>query len=371
MKKPNSSSVDFNLSPFIVIWEVTQACDLACIHCRAEARPWQDPDEITTEEGYWLIDEIKKFGSPLLVLTGGDPVKRKDIYDLISYSVGKGLRTTVSPSATPLLSKEAIHKFKESGISRIAISLDGSSSEIHDTFRGVRGIFKWTIKAIKDCMKEKIPLQINTTVTRHNFEDLTNIALLIKNFNNIALWSVFFLVPTGRGKREDQISPEEYEEAFNKMYNLSKTMPYDIKSTEAPHYRRLFIQRTLVESRNTNQPDTKDRVKLKMPDAIGRASRGVNDGNGFVFISHTGEVFPSGFLPISAGNVRQESIIDIYRYSPLLRELRDYTKLKGKCGVCEFRQVCGGSRARAFAITGDYMESEPYCVYIPRNYNVL
>jgi radical SAM protein with 4Fe4S-binding SPASM domain len=274
----------------------------------------------------------------------------------------------VSPSATPLLTRQAIVKFKESGVSRIAISLDGSSQEIHDTFRGVKGIFEWTMKAIQDCVEEKIPLQINTTVTRYNFDDLTNIALLIKNFNNVVLWSVFFLVPTGRGKAKDEISPDEYEAAFNTMYDLSKTMPYDIKSTEAPHYRRLFIQRMLFESRNKKKPATKDRIKVNMPDAIGRASRGVNDGNGFVFISHTGEVFPSGFLPISAGNIRRESIVDIYRNSPLFRECRDYTKLKGKCGVCEFRQICGGSRARAFAITGDYMESEPYCVYTPRNY---
>ncbi|MGE5443380.1 MAG: TIGR04053 family radical SAM/SPASM domain-containing protein [Ignavibacteriales bacterium] len=359
-------SIDFSLSPFIVIWEVTQACDLACIHCRAEARPWQNPGELTTEEGYHLIDEIKKFGSPLLVFTGGDPVKRKDIYGLMGYSVGRGLRTTITPSATPLLTREAIQKFKESGVSRIAISLDGSCPEIHDSFRGVNGSFEWTMKVIGDCVQEKIPLQINTTVTKYNFEDLTNIAHLIKNFD-IVLWSVFFLVPTGRGKKKDEISPEEYEAAFNIMYDLSKIMPYDIKSTEAPHYRRLFIQRSLFESRNAKQI-IPDRPAVKVPDAIGRALGGINDGKGFVFISHTGEVFPSGFLPISGGNVKQKSIVDIYRNSPLFKELRDYTKLKGKCGVCEFRHICGGSRARAFALTGDYMESEPYCVYIPKSY---
>jgi radical SAM protein len=380
-----NKKIDFSLSPFIVIWEVTQACDLACIHCRAEARPRRDPLELTTNEGYRLIDEIKKFGgtcgspeqakdqeggpgnrSTLLVLTGGDPVKREDIYDLISYSVGKGLRTTVSPSVTPLLTKEAIRRFKESGVSRIAISLDGSCAEIHDSFRKVRGSFEWTMKAIKDCTQEKIPLQINTTVTKYNFKDLTNIALLIKDFG-IVLWSVFFLVPTGRGKREDEISPEEYEAAFHIMYDLSKTMPYDIKSTEAPHYRRVAIQRMISESRSANL-STPDRINIKVPDSVGRAPRGINDGNGFVFVSHTGEVFPSGFLPISAGNVRKESIVDIYRNSPLFKELRDYTKLKGKCGVCEFKHICGGSRARAFAVTGDYMESEPYCVYIPKDY---
>jgi radical SAM protein len=359
---------DFSLTPFIVIWEVTQACDLACIHCRAKARPWRDPRELTTEEGRRLIDEIKGFGSPLFVLTGGDPVKREDLYDLIDYSVGRGLRTTVSPSVTPLLTREAIRRFKESGVSRVAISLDGSRPEIHDSFRGVMGSFSWTLKAIGDCVEERIPLQINTTVTRYNFRDLEDIASLIKDFDNVVLWSVFFLVPTGRGKKEDEISPDEYEAAFHKMYELSKTMPYDIKSTEAPHYRRLFIQRTLADSRSATQPTPVDKVKVKWTDPIGRASRGINDGNGFVFVSHTGEVFPSGFLPISAGNVKKRSIVDIYRNSPLFRELRDYTRFKGKCGVCEFKRICGGSRARAFAVTGDYMESEPYCVYIPRNY---
>ncbi|HWP93057.1 MAG TPA: TIGR04053 family radical SAM/SPASM domain-containing protein [Thermodesulfobacteriota bacterium] len=379
MKKENQ--FDFSLSPFIVIWEVTQACDLACIHCRAKARPWRDPGELTTEEGYSLIDEIKKFGgvwgsdqegglrnrSPLLVFTGGDPVKREDLYDLIRYGVSRGLRTTVSPSVTPLLTKEAIRKFKESGISRMAISLDGAEPDIHDSFRGVNGSYEWTLRAIRDCVEEKIPIQINTTVTRYNFENLEEIAYLIRNFENVVLWSVFFLVPTGRGKKDDQISPEEYEAAFHDMYELSKTMPYDIKSTEAPHYRRLFIQRALEESRRGEQPVVRDRVKVRWSDTIGRASRGINDGNGFVFISHTGEVYPSGFLPISAGNVKQKSLVDIYRNSPLFRELRDYSKLKGKCGVCEFRKICGGSRARAFAMTGDYMESEPNCVYIPKN----
>jgi len=361
--------IDFSISPFIVIWEVTQACDLACIHCRAEARPKRDPNELTTDEGYQLIDDIKEFGSPLFVLTGGDPVKREDIYELVRYSVGKGLRSAVSPSATPLLTRDAIRKFKESGLSRIAISIDGSCNEIHDSFRGVKGSFAWTLRAINHCLLEEIPLQINTTVTKHNVEDLTNIACLIENFNNVVLWSVFFLVPVGRGKEEDEISPREYETVFNMMYDLSKTMPYDIKSTEAPHYRRVVIQRTLSESRRNRQSVIKGRVKIKWPDPIGRSARGINDGNGFVFISHTGEIFPSGFLPISSGNVKRNSIIDIYRNSPIFKELRDDTRLKGKCGICKFKQICGGSRARAFAVTGDYMESEPNCIYIPKNYN--
>lgn len=355
---------DFSLSPFIVIWEVTQACDLACVHCRAEARPLRHPRELTTEEGKALIDEIIRFGSPLLVLTGGDPIKRHDIFELIAYSVGKGLRTTISPSVTPLLRGDTIAKFKASGISRVAISLDGDTADIHDSFRGVRGSFDATLKAIGGCSSQGIPLQINTTVTRFNFNRLSSIAHIIEGFN-VVLWSVFFLVPTGRGRVEDEITPEQFEEAFSEMYELSKRVPFDIKSTEAPHYRRFLIQRWVSEGKVGVKPTTSHNLL----DKIGRAPLGINDGRGFVFISHTGDVYPSGFLPISGGNVRERSVVAIYRESQVFKEIRDYSKLKGKCGACEFKNICGGSRARAYALTGDFMESEPYCVYVPRGFN--
>jgi len=366
----NKGKADFNLSPFIVIWEVTQSCDLACVHCRADARCWRDPAELTTEEGFRLIDDITEFdspmGSPLLVLTGGDPLKRPDIFELIKHAVGKGVRTTISPSITPLVTSKALIKFKESGVSRIAISLDGSTPDIHDAFRGVPGSFKRTADAILVCTEEGIPLQINTTVTKHNFDDLRNIAHLIEGFNPV-LWSVFFLVPTGRGKIEDEVSPEEYEYAFDTMSWVSETMSYDVKSTEAPHYRRFVLQQMAARSRERGRAANPARDKIH--DVIGRAPAGINDGKGFVFISHTGDVMPSGFLPISGGNVREKSIVEIYRESPLFKEIRDYSKLKGKCGACEFKHVCGGSRARSYALTGDYLESEPYCVYIPKGYD--
>lgn len=359
MKMPK---LDFNTSPFIVIWEVTQACDLACMHCRADARPLRDPNELTTEQGYGLIDDIKGFGSPLMVFTGGDPLKREDIFDLITYSVGKGLRTTVSPSVTPMLTTEALKGIKRCGVSRIAISMDGSTSRIHDSFRGVEGSFARTIEALSTCVSLQIPLQINTTVTRRNIDDLQNIANTIKGYSP-ALWSVFFLVPTGRGKVEDEITPEEYESVFEFMYEVSRTMPFDVKSTEAPHYRRYVLQRQIEERRsNTARAPAVPRITA---DVIGRAPAGINDGKGFVFISHHGDVFPSGFLPLSGGNVKDTSIVDIYRDSALFTEIRDYKLLKGKCGVCEYRNICGGSRARSYALTGDYMASEPYCVYIP------
>ncbi len=359
------SNIDFDLSPFIVIWEVTQSCDLACLHCRADARTCSDPFELTTYQGQNLIDDISEFGSPLLVFTGGDPLKREDIYDLIAHSVKKGLRTTVSPSVTPLLTNESIRRLKEAGISRMAVSLDGSTSEIHDSFRGVKGSFSRTLEVLSECAELGIPLQVNTTVTRYNIGDFDNIAKLISGFNPV-LWSVFFLVPTGRGRVEDEPSAEEFEEVFARMYELSKVMPYDIKSTEAPHYRRYVAQARVRESRAGKR--TPDVGAERKQDTIGRAPRGINDGKGFVFISHRGEVYPSGFLPLSGGNVKNESIVDIYRSSPLFIEIRDYDRLEGKCGVCEFKNICGGSRARSYAVTGDYMESEPYCVYVPRKY---
>jgi len=358
-------SMNFDVSPFIVIWEVSQSCDLACLHCRANARTYRDPLELTTLQGYGLIDDIKEFGSPLLVLTGGDPLKREDLYDLIAYSVAKGLRTTVSPSVTPLLTNESIRKLKEAGISRIAVSLDGSTGEIHDSFRGVKGSYARTLEVLAECGREGIPLQVNTTVTRYNIDDFENIANLISGFDPV-LWSVFFLVPTGRGKVEDTISPEEYESVFERMYELSKVMPYDIKSTEAPHYRR-YVAQARVREKRSGAGRTESIPQIGR-DMIGRAPRGINDGKGFVFISHRGEVYPSGFLPLSGGNVKNESIVSIYRTSPLFTGIRDYGMLKGKCGVCEFRNICGGSRARSYALTGDYMESEPYCVYIPGKY---
>jgi radical SAM protein len=361
-EKPN---IGFDLSPFIVIWEVTQSCDLACLHCRADARTCRDPRELTTYQGRGLIDDIAGFGSPLLVLTGGDPLKREDIYELIACGVEKGLRTTVSPSVTPLLTDESILKLKKAGISRMAVSLDGSTPLVHDSFRGVHGSFGRTIEVLSLSAREGIPIQINTTVTKYNIGDFDSIAKLISGFSPV-LWSVFFLVPTGRGRAADSVSALEYEEVFAKMYELSKVMPYDIKSTEAPHYRRFTAQARVRESRAGKRPA--DAACGGKRDTVGRAPRGINDGKGFVFVSHTGEVYPSGFLPLSGGNVKNESIVDIYRNSPLFREIRDYDRLKGKCGACEFKNICGGSRARAYALTGDYMESEPFCIYVPKGY---
>ncbi len=370
-EKPDFLNIDFDQSPFLVIWEVTQACDLACIHCRAEAQPYRHPLEMTSEEGFKLIDEVSTFGRPLFVLTGGDPMKRPDILDIIKYGDEKGLRMAMTPSGTSLMTSDVVASLKEAGLSRLAVSLDGSHPGIHDVFRKVSGSYRWTVDCIDFAHELGLPVQINTTMTRYNLDDFEGLVERMTDLD-IVLWSVFFLVPTGRGQTEDELTAQEYEWVFNRLYDLSKTVPFDIKTTAAPHYRRLVLQRMKDDCRNTGSTRAERPTSKMSPgfsvdsDQIGRAGKSVNDGNGFVFISHTGQVFPSGFLPVSAGNVRNQSLVDLYRDSELFKNLRDYDKLKGKCGLCEYKKICGGSRARAYAMTGDYMESDPFCVHVPK-----
>ncbi len=346
---------DYNQSPFITIWEVTRACALHCLHCRAEAQYHRDPRELSTEEGKQLIDQIADMGSPLLVFTGGDPLMREDIFELMEYAIKKGIRTSMTPSATPKVTKEAMKKSQDLGLSRWAFSLDGSTAEIHDHFRGTKGSYDLTLRALQYLKELNMPIQINTTVSRYNFNDLENIVKLIEEFG-AELWSVFFLVPTGRGQMTDMISPVQHDQVFDWLSDLGTKVPFDIKTTAAPHYRRFIMEKHQGSDIN-NVP--------KLKDHIGRAS-GINDGKGFVFISHIGEVYPSGFLPVYAGSVRETPLAEIYRNSPIFQDLRNPDKYKGKCGFCEYRYSCGGSRARAYAVTGNYLESDPFCIYQPK-----
>jgi radical SAM protein len=362
---PDEYVIDFCERPYIAIWEVTQACDLACVHCRACAQPRRNPFELSTEEGKRLIDEVAGMQVPVFVLTGGDPIKRPDLFELINYATQVGVRVSLTPSATPLLTCEIVHRLKQAGLARLALSLDGSSKEVHDAFRGMSGSFDRTMEAMEWANEAGLPVQINTTFSRRNIEDFDQIAALIGS-KSLALWSVFFLVPTGRGKVDDLLSADEFEEIFAKLYALSRRARFHIKTTEAQHYRRYVLQQE-VEGRRSGKQTTLYRAE-KVQDTIGRAPRGLNDGKGFVFISHTGEVFPSGFLPSSGGNIRRELLSHIYRESPMFKQLRDPDQLGGKCGACEFRHICGGSRARAFATTGDPLAEEPCCSYIPKNY---
>jgi radical SAM protein len=369
------TGIDFNERPFIVIWEATQACDLACVHCRASAQPLRSSFELSTTEAQGLIDQIAGMQVPVFVITGGDPLKRPDIYDLVGYATGRGVRTSLTPSATPLLTREAIAELQWRGLARLAVSLDGSTAGIHDAFRRVPGSYDCTLEAIRWARELGLPVQINTTITRRNMADFEDMVRLLETLD-IAMWSVFFLVPTGRGQLEDLISAEEFEAVFAKLYQVARRARFDIKTTEAQHYRRYVLQMRAAARRNRESsndsmasptPGMPNEIAMeKIADGIGRAPRGLNDGKGFIFISHLGEVFPSGFLPISAGNVRRQMLAEIYRLSPLFVSLRDTSRLQGKCGVCEFRNVCGGSRARAFALTGDPFAEEPRCVYEPR-----
>jgi len=361
---------DYNRDPFIVIWELTRACQLKCLHCRAEAQTRRDPRELTTEEGKRLIDQIYEMNNPMLVFTGGDPLMREDVFEIAKYAVDRGVRVSMTPSATPNVTKEAMKKAKEVGLARWAFSLDGPTAEVHDYFRGTPGSFDLTLEKINYLHELDIPVQINTVISRYNIDCLDEMAELMESLKCV-LWSVFFLVPTGRGKEEDMISPVQHEQVFRWLYDLSKRASFDIKTTAAQHYRRVVIQQKMREQKEQTKGinylnSLTEKGLTGSIDGLGRAPKGVNDGNGFVFISHIGDVYPSGLLPVKAGNVRQQPLAEIYRESSIFKSLRDPDHYKGKCGVCEFRHVCGGSRSRAYAMTGDYLESEPFCIYIPR-----
>ena len=362
---PEEFPIDFSERPYIVIWEVTQACDLACVHCRASAQSRRNPLELSTEEGKRLIDEIAQMQVPVFVLTGGDPIKRPDLFELIEHARSVGVRVSLTPSATPLLTRDVIQRLRQAGLARLAVSVDGSYREVHDAFRGMSGSFDRTMEAIEWANEVGLPVQINTTFSRSNVGDFGNIAALMET-KRIALWSVFFLVPTGRGRIAELLSADEFEGVFAKLYQLSKRAHFHIKTTEAQHYRRYMLQQQVAERRNGGERLGDNTAKVQ--DTIGRAPRGLNDGKGFVFVSHLGEVFPSGFLPFSAGNVRSDSLSRIYRESSIFQQLRDDSQLGGKCGACEFRHICGGSRARAYALTGDPLAEESCCSYVPKNY---
>jgi AdoMet-dependent heme synthase len=355
---------DFNQAPFTIAWEVTRACAYACVHCRADAMHTPDPNELNTEEALRLIDRLADFGSPILIFTGGDPMMRRDLYELIAYATQKGLRCSLTPTATALPTTARLEKARDSGIRRIALSLDAPRPEIHDSFRQVKGSWQRTMDILHRAQSVGISVQVNTTVAKHNVDILDEMIPFLQEVGAVQ-WSLFFLVPTGRAQAENMISAEEHERVFNWLYDLSKNAPFDIKSTAAPMYRRVAIERKRAEQ-GADKPVTFQGAGFQYADGLNRPTRGVNDGNGFLFISHVGDIQPSGFLPITAGNVRTDDIVDVYRHAELFTDLRTPDKIKGRCGVCEYRDVCGGQRGRAYGITGDYLESDPACIYVPQ-----
>jgi AdoMet-dependent heme synthase len=355
---------DFDMAPFTIAWEITRACAYACVHCRADAQHKRDPRELTTSEAKALIERLAAFGNhPILIFTGGDPMMRPDLFELIAYATERGLRCSLTPTATALPTKERLEKVRDAGIRRIALSLDAPRSEVHDNFRQVPGSWQRTIDILHRAQEVGLSVQVNTTVSKHNVDILHEMIPFIQEVNAVQ-WSVFFLVPTGRAQLENMISPEQHEKVFNWLYDLSQSAPFDIKSTAAPMYRRVAIQRKRAET--SGKPVTFQGAGFQYADGLNRPTKGVNDGNGFLFISHIGEIQPSGFLPITAGDVRKDDIVEVYRHSNLFTDLRSPNKIKGRCGICEYRDVCGGQRGRAYGVTGDYLETDPACSYIPQ-----
>ena len=348
-------TVDTDERPFVLIWELTQACELACKHCRAEAEPQRHPEELTTAEGRRLLNQAREFGEgQLLVLSGGDPLAREDAVDLVEYGTDIGLRVTMTPSGTGSLTADRIAALGEAGLRRMAVSLDGASTQSHDEFRQEEGSFEETIAAARAVREAGIPLQINTTVCAETVSELPAIRDLVADLGAV-LWSVFFLVPVGRGAVLDPIDPDRAESVMEWLCELQEAVPFGIKTTEAPHYRRVALEQ---ETDSDGGPPG---------DVIGRQT-GITAGDGFAFVSHLGDVYPSGFLPESAGNVRAQSVVDIYRNAPLFEQLREKDALEGKCGACPYRNVCGGSRSRAYAETGNPMASDPLCSFVPEGY---
>ena len=368
---------DASERPFIVIWEVTRACQLVCTHCRADAIRTRNPFELTTDEGCRLLDDLASFGTPrpLVVLTGGDPFERPDLHELVARGTKIGLSMALSPSVTDRLTREVLVDLHDVGAKAISLSLDGATAQTHDSFRGVDGVFDDTMDAAHMVHDVGYRLQINTTVTRGNVHELPQILKTVLELGT-TLWSVFFLVPTGRGKLLEPLTAAEEEEVLHWLHDVSALVA--IKATEAPHFRRIAIQRAGVEADALDDafPVGPLRAQLRQETAAlltgeeprrrhPRAPIDVNSGRGFAFVDHVGMVYPSGFLPVSVGSVRDQSFPEIYRSSPLLQALRDPDDFGGRCGQCEFRTVCGGSRSHAFATSGDPMAEDPSCLYQP------
>jgi radical SAM protein len=331
---------------------------MTCLHCRPDAIAQRDPGELTTAEGFRLIDEICAFSSrpPALVLTGGDPMRRRDLVDLVAYAARKRVTVAVAPSGTAAATRARLRELKDAGLSRVAVSLDGPDAAGHDGFRGVRGSYDWTMRIVDAAIDFDLPLQVNTTVTRVTLPFIQAMARRLRDLP-IELWALFFLVRPGRLGTITQINAEQCEEVLTYLYNLSLSAPFDIRTAEAPQFRRVVWQRDR-ELLGHQLVTSRQQVRR-------RAARPVNDGNGFIFVSHLGEICPGGFLPMSRGNVRTESLVSTYRDDQIFRRLRDADALMGACGRCEFRLMCGGSRARAYAATGSLVAADPLCAYDP------
>jgi radical SAM protein len=356
---PEYTVADFDRNPLMFYYEVTQACDLVCKHCRASAQPEPHAEELTTEQSLALLDQVAGFPRrPMVVLTGGDPLKRADLFDLIRHAREAGLQTALTPSATPLATAEAFQAAQQAGVRALGISLDGADAQTHDAFRGWCGSFERTLQMLADARELGLAVQVNTTITRRNFHQMEAMGELLAT-QGIRMWSVFFLVPVGRGVEEQRIAPEQYEIAFERLWHIAGSAPFGVKTTEAPHYRRWVLQRGGDPLAGPHGKGDGARRRIH------QAPLGVGDGKGVMFVSHCGEIYPAGFLPLLCGRFPDDSVVEVYQNHPTFRALRDPDRFGGKCGTCDYRYTCGGSRARAYAVTGDPLAEEPDCVYVP------
>jgi radical SAM protein len=341
---------------------MTRACDLACSHCRASAQAERNPEELTTQEGEALLAETAGMGTPIFILSGGDPLKRPDLFHLIEAGKRLGLRMATIPAATPRLTSAVVARLADAGLDQMALSLDFPRADLHDAFRGVRGAFDRTLAAVGWSHRHALPLQINSTVCGRSLPFLAEMADMVGRLD-VVFWEVFFLVPVGRGTMLGGLSPSECEAAFEIIHRVQRRSRFIVKVTEAPHYRRYVAEHGPTRG-GAVMPRLLQRAEGP-GGTVGLAPRGVNAANGFAFVSHVGDVFPSGFLPLRAGNVRETPLVDIYSHSPLFRTLREPDRFLGRCGRCEYRKICGGSRSRAFALTGNPVASDPWCDYQP------
>jgi radical SAM protein with 4Fe4S-binding SPASM domain len=392
-------------TPRLIFWEVTKGCNLRCIHCRATATELMSPADLPTKKALNIISQIADFGSPILVLSGGEPLYRHDIFELAEYATSRGLRTALATNGT-LVTRDIAEKIKKAGIKRVSISLDGSDAITHDTFRGIPGAFEAAVYGMRNLQELGVSVQINTTIARHNAHQLPDVLELARRLGADALHT-FLLVPVGCGvdiAAEQMVAPEEYERMLNWFYDQSLTGDIELKATCAPHYFRVLRQRRAADRMAGRgpapiaapHPHEIGPTDITMPGSTGISlkpnggppvghtghpgghpgdmnamTKGCLAGTGVCFISHEGEVFPCGYLPAIAGDLRKQSFAEIWNDSAVFGLLRDDDNLKGKCGCCEFRHVCMGCRARAYAATGDFLAEEPFCVYEPGTSNQM
>ncbi len=354
-----TAALGYSRNPMLVYWEMTQACGLACRHCRAEAVSLPHPDQLTHKESRGLLRQIASFDKrlPHLILTGGDPLERTDLFELIDEARSLGITVSITPSATDKLTFDAMAKLKAHGIDSFGLSLDGSNAQRHEAVRGIAGCFDATIQPAKDAAKLGVQIQINTLVSAETIDDLPAVYELLKTLK-VMRWSLFFLIEVGRGRVLQPISAERGEELMKWVYDLSQVAPFAIKTTEAPSYRRIALNRMREQGMTASEIEETSVYR----------GVGIRDGHGIVFVSNQGDIYPAGFLPLAAGNIRTNSLPEIYRDSPIFRGLHNSGQFRGKCGRCEFHAVCGGSRARAFAATGDPLASDSFCGYEPKTF---